>query len=316
MHTTGIVFAPIPSGKHALGWKRGGRQRVIMKQAMMLAIALWIGGGPAGAVGSAADIPIRVTGNRVNIRARPGGKYEVVAQAGFRDVLAAKALGDEWVEIYPPEGIRVWVHREYVQEGRVSAPRLNLRCGPGINYSVVGQLVRNQTVSPEETFGEWFALEAPRQCSFWISREFVEPLRPEPPPVAAVSSPPEMAGAKELERPVAPPSDPAPAPLARAHFPSKDLRLLRGLHLVPQPGQGRPARREGVILPVSYLLGRPSRFRLADAGASPPETLCYLIGEDAEFQRLIQRSARVQGREYAVGEARHPVLIVDQIDVE
>lgn len=275
-----------------------------MKQAIQRIVAGWLLCVPALGVSAPAEIPVRVMGNRVNIRARPGVAYEVVSQAGFRDVLRAKAIGEDWVEIYPPDGVQVWIHGDYVVDGRVSVGTLNLRCGPGIAYSKVGELQRNDRVAPLETFGDWIALHAPPSCSFWISREYVELVEkkkppPEPPPVA---EPPPPSAAVE---------QPAPP-----KFPPRDLRLLDGLHLIPEPGQGKEVERTGILRPVSFLLGRPASFRLAEGADPSDRTRCYLLGDDREFELLQDRTVRVFGRVYHVREARHPVVVVDRIDVE
>jgi hypothetical protein len=49
-----------------------------------------------------ALITLRVTADRVNLRARPSLQSEAIAQVGTGDTLQARQIGEEWVEVVPP----------------------------------------------------------------------------------------------------------------------------------------------------------------------------------------------------------------------
>lgn len=260
----------------------------------------WIGWAVCGwaAVTACGDVPMRVTGSRVNLRALPGTQYEVVGQLALRDTVSAKSVQDGWVEIVPPEGSGVWLHQEFIEENRVAAETLNARAGPGVNYSVVGRLPRDTLVVPRETFGEWVRIDAPDLCSFWVSGEFVQAIRPDPPP----RPPPE---------PDPPPPEPAPPPPESP--PPDDSLALEGLELIPLDGQGKAVIREGVLRRTEFLLGRPSDFRLASQDVRGAETLCYVRGNRQQLETLLGQYMRVEGREYWAQQVTVPIVVPAKI---
>ncbi|MBU1693403.1 MAG: SH3 domain-containing protein, partial [Verrucomicrobia bacterium] len=137
---------------------------------------------------------VRVVGQRVNLRARADLKAEVVGQVADGDLLEARSIQEEWVEVVPPESVDLWIHKDFVQGGKVVASELKVRAGPGINYSVVATLDRGASVSVRGEFMEWLKIVPPSNASLWVSKSYVESGR-----AARAPSPSE---------PVAPPSGP------------------------------------------------------------------------------------------------------------
>jgi len=93
--------------------------------------------------------PVTVTADRVNLRAAAREMAEVVGQVNEGTVLASKSIGQKWVEIVPPETVNLWVHRDFVHDGIVATRKLNVRAGPGINFSVVGRLLLCHYMCPQ-----------------------------------------------------------------------------------------------------------------------------------------------------------------------
>lgn len=251
----------------------------------------------------AAD-EVRVLGNRVNLRAKPDLQTEVVGQVNRGDRLKVKSITEEWVEVAPPPSIQFWVHRDFVDGNEVAPPRLNVRAGPGINYSVVAVIERGDRVQPTGEFAEWISIEPPPSASIWITRELVEEIRP--PPVRPVMTPrprpePRPAPPPRVEPPVTPVVHrPAPVP-------------PRDLDLIPLEGQGEPVERAGTLRPAGFVFGRPSRYRLTQRRGHSIDTLCYVKGNNAQLQSLLGHELVITGYEYWVQGARYPVLVPDQI---
>ena len=55
------------------------------------------------AAAAAAQTPVRVTADHVNLRAKALLTAEVVAQAAYDERLTAYEIGEEWVEVAAPE---------------------------------------------------------------------------------------------------------------------------------------------------------------------------------------------------------------------
>ncbi|HDL77883.1 MAG TPA: SH3 domain-containing protein, partial [Lentisphaerae bacterium] len=81
-----------------------------------------------------------ITGDRVNLRSRPGPKGEVVAQLSKNTRVRVRSVQGDWLEVVPPQSVDLWVHSAFVSNGVVTVRTLNVRAGPSINYWVVGRL--------------------------------------------------------------------------------------------------------------------------------------------------------------------------------
>ena len=126
----------------------------------------------------ADTVPVRVTAHNVNLRAAPHPTGDLVGQADYNDILLARDLGDEWVEIEPPTAVEAWVKAEYVlrPQNTIGANRVNVRAGSSINYNIIDTLTLGTPVEPLKEFGEWLKIKPPSTARVWISRQFVGPL--------------------------------------------------------------------------------------------------------------------------------------------
>ena len=264
----------------------------------------------------AGDLLARVTTDRVNLRARPDMSAEVVAQVNAEDRLSVVSLENDWVQVVPPDSVDVWAHRDFVKDGASTVKTLNLRAGPGINYSIVGSLGRGDPVPVRGQFGEWLKV-APASASLWVSRELVEIVSPVPGPPDAVplGAVGESVRIPPAESPapsgVLPPLGPVPEsaqPPVLARAPPSDLNL------VPLAGQGREVIREGELKPAPFLFGRPSPFRLVRREGVQQHTVCYVRGNTAQLNSLLNESLIVHGREYWVQGVKQPVVVLERIE--
>ncbi len=254
-----------------------------------------------------AESWVRVKTDRVNLRARPELTAEVVAQVQTDDRLAVVSMLPEWVEVVPPDSVDVWAFREFIKDGVVTVNRLNIRAGPGINFSIIGSIPGGQPVAVRGQFGEWVKV-APANATLWISREFVEPIDSAQPASASAPVPPPPPAMLEPAAPLDPmAADDAPS---GAILPS----VPPDLHLVPLEGQGRAVRIEGELKPAPFLFNRPSAFRLVRREGVQLVTVCYVRGNTAQLNSLLNERLVVYGREYWVQGVRQPVVLLERIE--
>ena len=261
----------------------------------------WVAGASVPLTGTPdPEMPVVVKGSRVNLRAGAALTFEVVRQVQQGQSLIARSFEGEWVEVVPPEGSSVWVHRDFIEDGRVSATELNVRAGPGSNYSVVGSIPRGTTVESISEHGEWLKTRPFPGCTFWISKEFVElimiprrappaePEVPKPDPVAPVST----------HQPE-PPPEPEPPPL----------------ELVPLDGQGDMAVMEGELRLTDQLFGRPAAHRLVESKGPRRQTVCYVHGNQKQLRGYLGRRMKIEGRQYWAKDIKFPVLVPEKITI-
>lgn len=287
----------------------------------------------------AADM--QVIGNRVNLRTRPDLQAEVVGQVNRGDQLAVRSISGDWAEVAPPASIEFWVHSDFIEGGEVTPPRLNVRAGPSINYSVVAVIERGFQVQQTGSYGEWLSIRPPDAASVWITRDLLEPLTPDGAALMAPTSSPIGKGAQPLpeepvvQQPIAPPvepvetqpvaempvMEPAPEPSVVMPEPVVPEPVVqrpappppRDLPLIPLEGQGEWVELSGVLRPAGFFFGRPSRYRLTTSEGHAIKTICFVRGEANQMESLLGRSLQINGYQYWVQGARHPVLVPEQI---
>jgi uncharacterized protein YgiM (DUF1202 family) len=144
--------------------------------------------------------------SKVNVRARAAINSDVVTQLTkgqlvtvLEEVILPKPKPDEparWYRIALPTNTAVWVHTDYVDKANktVRPRRLNLRAGPGENYSVVGRVERGATLTVLEEKGLWLKVEPPAGGSAFVAAHL---LSTEAAAVAAATPAAPVVAAKE-----------------------------------------------------------------------------------------------------------------------
>lgn len=140
----------------------------------------------------AAAFPSSATGadgivlnERVNVRTRPSIASEVIKQLNTDDavkILDRINLNDpqpgepkNWYRIQIPADTLLWVSTEYIDETTkaVKASRLNVRAGPGQNFSVVGRIERDTVVDVVRQSAGWTAIKPLPTTVAYVAANFV-----------------------------------------------------------------------------------------------------------------------------------------------
>ncbi len=163
----------------------------------------------------AADEAV-VKAARVNVRGQPTTGSEVVTQLKqgekitvLEEIVHPKPGKDEpakWFRIALPSNTPVWVNTHFLTNGAVAVPRLNIRSGPGENFSVIGRVPKGTAMKELRRNGDWLEIEAPANTFAYIAADLVvrHAGGPAPAPPASVN---QLAGTKTA--PKAPPGKPA-----------------------------------------------------------------------------------------------------------
>jgi uncharacterized protein YgiM (DUF1202 family) len=162
-----------------------------------------------------------VSADRVNVRARASLLGERVTQLRKGDkvsVLAKVSVAPprknepaDWLRIVMPAAGQTWVYLGFVEEGKVTVSKLNVRAGGGERFSIVGRLAKGDAVKEKRTAGDWIEIEHPEGAHAYIAAKFidigevVEEAKPEETPeakptdVSETEEPTEIAEAKPTE---------------------------------------------------------------------------------------------------------------------
>lgn len=155
----------------------------------------------------AADEAV-VKAARINVRGQPTTGSEIVTQLKqgeritvLEEIVHPKPGKDEpakWLRIALPSNTPVWVNTHFLTNGAVVVPKLNIRSGPGENFSVIGRVPKGTTVKELRRNGDWLEIEAPASTFAYIAADLVirNAAAPAPAPPASTSNLANKSGTK------------------------------------------------------------------------------------------------------------------------
>ena len=176
--------------------------------------------------------PAVVASGHVNVRGQASLKGEVITRLSQGDAITVieqinlekPHAGEpaQWAKIAFPASAHVWVNASFIDatSKTVVPKKLNLRAGPGENYSVVGLIEKGAPVRELATKNNWMEIEAPANAYAFVAAEY---LKQEAPVVAAATAP------------APPPPAPAPAPTPVAEAPALALAPVEAPAVIPAP---------------------------------------------------------------------------------
>jgi hypothetical protein len=182
------------------------------------------------------------------------------------------------------------VNASYIDSGKVKPNRLNLRSGPGENYSILGRIDKGTAVRELERKGEWIKIEAPTNSyAFAWARLFSQ----EPSHLAAAlaAGAPKTSTTAVQEKPVEKPIETAavaPAPV-----------IVPATEAPAQPPVAPPPTPDGTTSPAVVPEPPPAPAETTPA----PATL-------AEAQPLIKRVVTREGFVKGSGSIQAPTYFV------
>ncbi|MCU0782508.1 MAG: SH3 domain-containing protein [Verrucomicrobia bacterium] len=283
--------------------------------------------------------PAKITGNNVNLRGKATIFSEVVKHLNSGDsvtvieqVIREKPKAGEptqWAKIGIPPDVRVWVHASYIDAtNKVVLPkRLNVRTGPGENYSVVGVLEQGAPVKELSTKGNWIEIESPADAYAFVAAIYLKqegaaaavppvvsiaPPVTEPAPTPAVVPEPAPVVATTTEAPTPTPVPTAtPAPPAVAPAPEPEP--------APPPAEEPPPLRivqhEGVVK-GTWSIQAPTRFALVDPNSGKTVNYLYTSSTNLDLRRYKGLRIIVTGEEGLDERWKNtPVITIQRIQV-
>ena len=258
--------------------------------------------------------PATVVASNVNIRGQATLKGEVLTRVTkgdqvtvIEEILLARSAVDEpsaWAKIILPPTTHVYVNATFINQadGTVTARRLNMRGGPGENYSVLGSLQRGDVVKSTATKDGWLQIEPPTNAVAFIAARYLK--QGAPAAVAAAATPPDTTPVTTTA--VADSPDVTTAVTDIAVPPSEgtngvptvaatDSGSISNAPAVSEPEEEEPlppriVQREGVVRGTASIQA-PTRFELWSPESN--RTIDYLYTTSREFNFSRYKGLRV-----------------------
>jgi uncharacterized protein YgiM (DUF1202 family) len=282
--------------------------------------------------------PATVVSANLNLRGQAGLKGEVVGhlKAGatvnvISQINLDKHAADEpaqWAKISLPSETRVWVNSKFVDAATktVSAKKLNLRAGPGENYSVLGMIEKGAPVSELSAKGDWSQIETPTNAFAFVAAMYLkqeaapaaEPTNAAPAPVETpvVATPPPTTSTVAEAPPVVaqPPATPAVVPPPTV-TPAADTNAPVAAVVDTNPPPPRVASHEGYVRPSTSIVA-PTSYELYDADSGNTINYLYTTSTNLDISRYNSYQIIVTGEEGMAARWKDtPVLTIQKIYV-
>lgn len=274
--------------------------------------------------------PAEVAVKNLNVRGQAGLKGEFIAHITKGEAVTVldqinldKHRIDEpaqWAKIALPASVKVWVRAQFIDvTNKIVLPKkLNLRAGPGENYSVLGVIERGASVSEIVTKNEWMQIEAPTNAYAFVAAMYLNQaasgnLATNIPPSAETEAPvatnnvPESQPIVTEQTNAAPAVDTNAAPATETNSPA------------PAPVETnlppRIVTHEGVVgftaspvAPTDYKLYDPGTFQIVD--------YLYTNAKDLDLKRYVNMRIVVTGVEGLDSRWKNtPVITIQRIEV-
>jgi hypothetical protein len=241
--------------------------------------------------------PAEVVATHVNVRGQPKLKSEILTRLTkgqsvtvIEEIVRNNSGPEEpsaWAKIVLPAGAHVWVSSVYINTNNatVRPKKLNLRSGPGENYSVIGRLQGGDAVKPITSKGDWTEIEAPTNTYAFMAAQYLKQEAPAAPAPATTPTEPTPATAPVATAPPAAP--PAPAPTTPPPAPTT---IAAAPPVAPPPTEA-PAVPPPTEAPAVANVPAP-----IPAVTNPPPVVQDIpLPEEPPPPRIVQREGIVRG---------------------
>ena len=223
---------------------------------------------------------VRVTGDRVSLRAAPSLEAGVLDRAMQGDVFKELGRSNEWVAVEAPEYVDAWVSESYLTNGVVIPNRLNVRSGPNRNYAVLTVVEEGTKLEELDRFHKWVKVTPPTGSRVWIHVDYTESL---PSEVGELVEEPEMIISDSLA------------------FDKVEMVLpVLPLELDTQQDQGLDQTFVGRLDRAN-----PGLYQLLSAEG---QVLCLVRGRVEQLETVVDRWVGIEGLVYFIKASALPVL--------
>ncbi len=245
--------------------------------------------------------------NNVNVRGKATMNSEVVAHLKTGETVTVLDLvkvphGEPplWAKIALPASSHSWVNTSFIDANKAVKPaKLNVRSGPGENYSVIGLMHKGDAIKVVTTKGDWTEIEAAPGAFAFVAAHLLAHKAPAAPPAAnIVASTPPPATPETVNVPPtivqlqpggAPPSAPA-VPLVTPTLPP----MAPAVDDTPPPP--RIVQREGVV-GGAVSIQAPSHYQLESLENGKVMDYLYTTSTNLVMSRYFGLTVLVTGEE-------------------
>jgi len=284
--------------------------------------------------------PAVVSASHVNIRSKAGLVGEVLTHVTngtpvtvVEEVHLKNSGVDEpsaWAKILLPPDTKVWIKSSLLENGAVSAKKVNLRAGPSENFGIVGTLNKGDAVQTVDTKGEWTQIQAPPNAYAFVAAQYLKQeeggagatVTANPTPTPEPVTPATTTTVTEMPTVAAPPTEAPGAGATTAG--TAPTTSMPGMPMMPdtsattvsqEPPQPRIVEHEGVVR-GSFSIQAPSKYQLVSPDTKQPIDYLYTTSTNLDLSRYKGMHIIVTGEEALDPRWKNtPVITIQKIEV-
>jgi uncharacterized protein YraI len=266
----------------------------------------------------------------VNVRGRAGLAGEVIGRMTngepvvvIEEVMLKLSKPDEpsaWAKIALPEKTHAWLNASYLDPATltVKSKKLNLRGGPGENYSVIGSLEKGAVVKELSRKGDWMEIETPPGAYGFMASRYLKqgpaetmvtttPIEPTPTPTSITETTTVAVATTDL------------TPVTGTNETASAMMNQPEVTLAPPveetPPQPRIVQREGFVH-GTLSIQAPTRFELISPDNRKPINYLYTTSPNLDLSQYKGLHIIVTGEE-GLDERwkKTPIITIQRIQV-
>ncbi|SCA58693.1 Uncharacterized protein AB751O23_AK_00200 [Chlamydiales bacterium SCGC AB-751-O23] len=116
-----------------------------------------------------------VNADRVRLRLQPALESKVVKEVKKGDLLLVTAESDDFYQVSPQNGFKVFIFRTFVLDDAVEGNHVNVRLHPSLDAPVVAQLNTGAKVTGivNSDNSKWLEIDPPQGINFFVAKNFI-----------------------------------------------------------------------------------------------------------------------------------------------
>jgi len=282
--------------------------------------------------------PAEVGVSTVNVRGQASFNGEVISHLAKGDTVTVleqinlhkhkPSEPAQWAKIAFPTNAFAWVDSRYIDADAktVKPKKLNLRAGPGENYSVVGLITHGTPVSEVSNKGNWMEIEPPTNAYAFVAAMFLKQetvvLPPPVAPTAETATAPTTTPVAESQpliteatnAAVAAETNATPGAAAEANAPGAEgTNALAEAETNAPPPPPRIVTHEGFVRHVTSIIA-PTAYELYDTNTWTTINYLYTTSTNLNLSRYNGLHIIVTGEEGLAERWKDtPVLTIQRI---
>jgi uncharacterized protein YgiM (DUF1202 family) len=271
-----------------------------------------------------------VSAKRVNIRGQATIHSEIVGHLTngepvtvIEEVTSKSAKDDEpsiWAKIVLPSDKHLWVNAQFVDtlNKLVHVKKLNIRTGPGENYSIAGHLLKGDAITDIGSTNGWLEIQAPTNAFAYVAAAYLKQEAPVTTPVVTtppVDTVPTTTTTVADSTPVAaPPTEPVAVPITTSPA-TATSNAVATVTAPAEPELPRIVQREGIVR-RTFSIQAPTTFQLVNPDTGRPVNYLYTTAKTLDLARYKGLHIVVTGEE-SLDErwVNTPIITIQKIQV-